>query len=82
MSFLAAAETVLGSAKKPLSAAEITDIALRRGLIKTRGKTPATSMSAALYRAPTDSPIRRESTLERQRAKRNSVRWSYDKRAR
>ena len=52
MSFLGGAETVLRSAKKPLTAAEITEIALRRGLIKTRGKTPAATMSAALDGRP------------------------------
>jgi Tfp pilus assembly protein PilX len=82
MSFLEAAETVLRSAEEPLTAAEITGTALRRGLVKTRGKTPAATMSAALYGAPPDSPIRREFTPGRQRAVRDSVGWTYDPRAR
>jgi hypothetical protein len=82
MTFLQAAATILRTAKKPLTAAEITEIALRRGLIQTRGKTPAATMSAALYGAPKDGPLQREFTPGRQRAKRESVRWTYDKRAR
>src|SRR5690348_1019614 len=81
MSFLEAAETVLRSAKKPLTASEITEIALRRGLLQTRGKTPAATMSAALYGAPPGGPIRRQYTPGRQRAVRDSVRWTYDKQA-
>lgn len=82
MTFLEAAERVLRSAKQPLTAGEITEIALRRGLLQTRGKTPTATMSAALYGAPPDSPIRREFKLGRQRALRDSVRWTYDKKAR
>ena len=79
MRFLAAAETVLRTTGKSLTAAEIAEIALRRGLLTTHGKTPAASMSAALYGAPADSPIRREFEPGRQRAVRNSVRWTYVK---
>jgi len=82
VSFLGGAETVLRSAKKPLTAAEITEIALRRGLIETRGKTPAATMSAALYGAPSESPIQRVFTPGSTRAKNGSVRWAYVKRAR
>jgi hypothetical protein len=77
-----AAETVLRSANKPLTADEITEIALRRGLLQTKGKTPAATMSAALYGAPPESPIRREFKPGRQRALRASVRWTYDKKVR
>lgn len=72
---------MLRSTKKPLTAGEITDIALRGGLLRTHGKTPAATMSAALYGAPADSPIRREFEPGRQRAVRDSVRWTYEKRA-
>lgn len=82
MTFLRAAETVLRSAKKPLTAGEITEIALRRGLLETKGKTPQATMSAALYCAPRDPPIRREFEPGRQRALRASVRWTYNKKAR
>lgn len=50
-SFLKAATTVLPSASRPLTVREITDEALRRGLVETGGKTPESSMSAALYTA-------------------------------
>lgn len=82
MTFLQAAETVLRNAKKHLTSAEITDIALRRGLLQTRGETPAATMSAALYAAPPESPIRREFEPGHKRAVRDSVRWTYEKRAR
>jgi hypothetical protein len=79
MTFLEAAETVLRTAQKPLTTAEITEIALRRGLISTGGKTPNASMSAALYGAPSKSSIRREFTPGPSRALRGSVRWTYIK---
>ena len=81
MTFRQSAEAVLRSAGRPLTTAEITEIALRRGLIQTRGKTPVASMAAALYGAPPDSPIQREYTSGRGRALRGSVRWSYVKKA-
>ena len=77
MTFLQAAEVVLRSAKKPLSARQITEIALGRGLLETKGKTPEATMSAALYGASADAPIRRTFTPGRQRALRDSVRWVY-----
>jgi hypothetical protein len=77
VSFLESAESVLRRAKKPLTVVEITEIALRQGLIETRGKTPAATMNAALYRAPADSPIRREFESGPKRAVRGSVRWTY-----
>ena len=82
MTFLEAAEVVLRRAKRSLTVAEITEIALRRGLIHTSGKTPEATMSAALYRAPSDGPIRREFEPGRQRAVRDSVRWRYEKQGR
>lgn len=77
MTFLRVAETVLRTARKPLTSAEIMEIALRRGLITTRGKTPTATMRAALYKAPSQSPIRREFTPGVTRATRGSVRWRY-----
>ena len=79
VTFLEVAVAVLRTARKPLTSAEITEIALRRGLIKTHGKTPEASMSAALYGAPSESPIRREFTPGPTRAARGSVRWKYVK---
>jgi hypothetical protein len=76
VTFLQAAEEVLRNAKRPLSTQEITDIALSRGLVASRGKTPEATMSAQLYRAPRDGPIQREFTPGRLRAARGSVRWT------
>jgi hypothetical protein len=80
--FLQAAEEVLRRARRPLTAGEITKAALKRGLLRTDGKTPEASMSAALYRAPADGPIRRMCEHGRTRAKRGSVRWTYVRKAR
>jgi hypothetical protein len=77
MTFLQAAEEVLRKAKTPLTAREITNLALRQGLLRTNGSTPAATMSAALYRAPEDGPIRRTYRPGEKRAVRDSVRWVY-----
>lgn len=58
-------------------AEEITDEALAKGLIQTRGKTPVATMTATLYAVPPDGPIRREFVQGAQRAKRGSVRWTW-----
>ena len=49
MSFFEAAKKILREAEKPLTADEITKIALEEGLIKTSGKTPSATMSAMIY---------------------------------
>jgi hypothetical protein len=80
MTFLAAAEAVLKSARRPLNTREITSLALKRGLIASKGKTPEATMSAALYTAVRDNP---EGTIQRiyrpgpTRAARDSVRWVW-----
>ena len=79
MTYSQAAEAVLRSAKKPLTAEEITAFAVRRGLLRPRGKTPAATMSAVLYGLPEGSPIRREFKRGEQRAVRGSVRWRYER---
>jgi hypothetical protein len=61
-----------------MTAREIADAALQRGLITTRGRTPEDTMSAALYRYIRDvkgAVIRREFTPGPTRAVRESVRW-------
>lgn len=60
-----------------MTAKEITEIALARGLIEPRGKTPAVTMKARLYGLPPGSCIEREYIAGEQRAKRGSVRWTY-----
>jgi hypothetical protein len=77
VTFLEAAIEVLWTARRPLRIEEITEIALRRGLIQPKGKTPRATMSAALYAAPPDAAVRREFIAGRQRAQRGSVRWKY-----
>ena len=46
--FLKAAYEVLNSEKRPLSAKEITEIAVREGRLKSSGKTPPQTMKARL----------------------------------
>jgi len=77
MTFAGAAEHILREEHRPMTAAEITDIALARGLIRSQGKTPPATMSAALYCLPAGTPIEREYVAGPQRAKRGSVRWIY-----
>jgi hypothetical protein len=77
VTFLTAAEQVLQEAKRPLTAREITQFAISRGLLKSAGKTPEATMSARLYGAPADWPVRREYAPGRSRARRGSVRWVY-----
>lgn len=77
LTFLEAAEEVLRTAKRPLSAREITEMAVSRGLLMSTGKTPEATMSARLYGAPSDGPFRREYKAGRERAVRGSVRWIY-----
>ena len=80
MTFLAAAETILRAATRPLTTEEIVQIAMHRGLLKTRGKTPSKTLTAKLYclvRADPDGPIRREYQPGNSRAARGSVRWTY-----
>lgn len=49
-SFKSVAYEILKKAKKPLHSEEITEIALKNGLIKTTGKTPEATMNAQLLR--------------------------------
>jgi len=49
MNFKEAAYHVLGKEKRPLSTKEITQIALKEGLITTDGKTPDATMGAVIY---------------------------------
>ena len=49
MSFTDAAEFVFRRGGRPMSAREVTEIALAEGLIVTRGKTPASTMGANFH---------------------------------
>ena len=48
MTFLEAAYKILKESEKPLHSKKITELALKRGLLKTAGKTPAATMNALL----------------------------------
>lgn len=49
MTFKEAAQKVLEVAGRPMKAEELTNSALRDGLLKTEGRTPAATMGAQLY---------------------------------
>lgn len=49
-SFLDVAVTVLDGRRNPMSVGEIVDEARRRRLLKTKGKTPEATLTAALNR--------------------------------
>ena len=56
LEFLDAAVEVLRDAGRPMTSNEITEVALQRGLIETRGKTPRATMSPRLYIYIRDHP--------------------------
>ncbi len=77
--YLAAALSVLSSIGSPMTAREITEEAIRRGLIRPVGKTPEATMSARLYVEVRDNPDGRLIRLAEAgptRALRGSVRWA------
>ena len=49
-SFLEAAIIILKEKAEPLTVGEITEIGLQKGLIKSSGKTPASTMYSQIYR--------------------------------
>lgn len=80
MTYLAAAEAVLRTARRPLTVGEITGMAINGGLIRSKGRTPNATMSAALYTAlktASKGHIRREYKPGPTRAARDSVRWVW-----
>jgi hypothetical protein len=79
MTYLDAAIAVLKTARKPMTTADITAAALSKGFIHPSGKTPAATMSAALYvhARGTRTGVRREYRPGPTRAARDSVRWVY-----
>ena len=77
MTYYQAAIEILRAAKRPLTTQEITDQALKSGLITTKGKTPEATMSAELYaRIRTDPDLVKLEDRSKTRAKRGSVRWT------
>jgi hypothetical protein len=77
MTYYEAALQVLRSTDRPLTAREITDIAVQRGFIAPRGKTPHATMASELYvHARTDPELVKLEDPGDKRAKRGSVRWT------
>ena len=77
MTYYEAALQVLRSVQRPLTTREITDQAIRRGLIKPSGKTPYATMGARLYSRLGDDPeLVKVGGPEGGRAKPGSVRWT------
>jgi hypothetical protein len=76
VTFWQAAEKVLTNRNQPMTAREIFERAVDRGLIDTRGKTPLATLEAMLYMHSKRDP-RLERVFEQgaTRAKRGSVRW-------
>ena len=84
MGFLEAAVTILALANRPMTSREITSEALRRGLVRTTGRTPLNTMDAALYTHVQTAAAPRVSRLHqpgKQHAERGSVRWILADRA-
>lgn len=75
-SYLAAAIAVLEQSGRPMTAREITDEAIRRGLLAPSGRTPGATMSAALYTRGETARVKRLSEPGEKRARRGSVRWT------
>jgi len=78
MSFLQAALEVLRREGKPLTTGEIMAYILAEDLIHTSGRTPTSTLSAALYRETSlhpHGPLRRLAVAGETRAVRGSVRW-------
>jgi hypothetical protein len=77
MTYYDAALQVLRSVQRPLTTREITDRAVKSGLITPVGKTPEATMEAVLYlRLRSDSELVKLAELANVRAKRGSVRWT------
>jgi hypothetical protein len=77
MTYYEAALQILSSARHPLSTREITDRAVKRGLVVPRGATPQATMAAVLYsRLGSDNRLVKIDTPGNGRAMRGSVRWA------
>lgn len=77
MTYYEAAVKILTSVGKPLTAREITDLALKRGLIIPSGKTPHETMNARLYlQLQKDPELVKLRDAGTGKAKQGSVRWT------
>jgi hypothetical protein len=80
VTYLEAAVAVLKASRRAMTTEEITDAAIRQGLITPRGKTPVQTMGAALYRQLHDAAppvLQRDFKPGPVRAAPGSVRWRY-----
>jgi HB1, ASXL, restriction endonuclease HTH domain len=62
MSFPNAASAILKELGREMTATEVAEIALQRGLVQSRGKTPGATLAAPLYvhvRDHPEGPIRK-----------------------
>ena len=76
MTYLEAALIVLSASDRPLRTVEITERIAEQNLLVFKGRTPAATLSASLYRALGKYPaLRREAIEGPGRAARGSVRW-------
>lgn len=76
MTYLEAAIIVLTASERPLSSVEIIERIAEQNLILFTGRTPAATLSAALYRNLGKHPtLRREAKEGPGRAAKGTVRW-------
>jgi hypothetical protein len=76
MTYLEAAIIVLAASEHPLSSVEIIERIAEQNLIVFTGRTPAATLSAALYRNLGKHPtLRREAKEGPGRAAKGTVRW-------
>lgn len=72
---------VLQASDHPLTTREVVDEVLGSRNVRLTGKTPQDSVTAALYvmaASPSYPGVRKVSEKGQQRAKRGSVRWTWD----
>ena len=80
VSFIEAALAILRESGNRLTTRQITDAAMDRGLLVTRGRTPEATLAAELYervRRDPEGPLRRVAEAGPNRARRGSVRWEW-----
>jgi len=80
VSFLKAAISILKETGRDMTATEVARIAIERGLVESRGKTPDATLTAQLYvqvRDHPQGPLRKIAEPGALRARRDSVRWAW-----
>jgi hypothetical protein len=77
VTYLAAAEAILKATKRPMTAVEITEEAIKQHLLPSTGKTPVATMRAAIYTARKDQLLASSIRPEYVRGPRSAVRWVW-----